>query len=138
MLALRPACASWIEARAPCDCTIVTIRAQASACSSFQMPASSGLMRPSGTTAAASVVTRPKPPVAWRPRLTRCQSVGTPSCFDTEYWHIGESQMRLRAVRPRRVRGSRREVTCETTGDRTRSIRLARRLALRPGGTPGP
>src|SRR6478735_8629382 len=80
------------------------MRRQASACSSFQMPASSGEMRPSGSTAEASVMTSPKPPVACEPRCTRCQSFGAPST--AEYWHIGASQTRLRVVIDRSVRGS--------------------------------
>ena len=59
---------------------------------------------PPGTTADASVMTSPKPPVARAPRCTRCQSSGTPSV--AEYWHIGASQTRLRAVSDRRVIGS--------------------------------
>ncbi len=68
-----------------------------------QMPASWGVMRPSGTTAAASVITRPAPPRAKEPRCTRCQSSGRPST--EEYWHIGATQTRLRTVTPRRVIG---------------------------------
>ena len=68
------------------------------------MPASCGEMRPSGTTAAASVMISPNPPVARAPRCTRCQSSGTPSV--AEYWHIGESQIRLRIVSDRSVIGS--------------------------------
>ena len=89
---------------APWLCTKSTMRRQASACSSFQMPASCGEMRPSGTTAEASVMTSPKPPVARAPRCTRCQSSGTPSI--EEYWHIGASQTRLRTVSDRSVIGS--------------------------------
>src|SRR5690348_18490391 len=71
-----------------------TMRDQASACASFQMPASSGEMRPSGETELASVNTSPAPPTARLPRCTRCQSVGTPP--GEEYWHIGDTTMRLR------------------------------------------
>ena len=49
-------------------------------------------------------MTSPKPPVARAPRCTRCQSFGTPST--EEYWHIGASQTRLRAVSDRSVIGS--------------------------------
>jgi hypothetical protein len=102
--ALRPAWASWTPIGAPWPCTKSTIRRQAAACSSFQMPASCGEIRPSGVTAEASVNTRPNPPVARAPRCTRCQSFGTPST--AEYWHIGASQTRLRRVSERRVSGS--------------------------------
>ena len=81
------------------------MRDQACVCSSFQMPVSCGLIRPSGTTAVASVSTSPKPPWARAPRCTRCQSVGMPFCSGTEYWHIGATQMRLRKVVSRSVRG---------------------------------
>ena len=47
VLALRPACASWIPATAPCASTKRAIRAHASACASFQMPVSPGEIRPS-------------------------------------------------------------------------------------------
>ena len=49
-------------------------------CASFQIPRSSGLMRPSGVTPVASVNTRPAPPTARLPRCTRCQSLAKPSC----------------------------------------------------------
>ncbi len=63
------------------------IRASGSMCSSFQIPKSSGLIRPSGNTADASVKTSAAPPTAREPRCTRCQSVAKPSGL--EYWHIG-------------------------------------------------
>jgi hypothetical protein len=80
------------------------MRRQAATCSSFQMPASCGVMRPSGTTALASVMTSPAPPAANWPRCTRCQSSGTPST--AEYWHIGEIQTRFGTVTPRKVMGA--------------------------------
>ncbi len=60
------------------------------------MPASPGVMRPSGETALASAITKPAPPAARAPRCTRCQSFATPSL--DEYWHIGDTPMRLRSV----------------------------------------
>ena len=63
-------------------------------------------MRPSGVTAVASVKTAPAPPTARLPRWTRCQSVARPSAH--EYWHIGETTMRLRSVNDRCVNGSNR------------------------------
>ena len=59
-------------------------------------------MRPSAFTAVASVITMPAPPTARDPRWTRCQSVGTPSTV-AEYWHIGETKMRLRNSMSRSV-----------------------------------
>ena len=52
-----------------------------------------------GLTAVASAITSPAPPTARLPRCTRCQSVGRPS--RAEYWHIGETAMRLRSVTSR-------------------------------------
>src|ERR1019366_6500972 len=49
--------------------------------------------RPAGVTAEASTITSPAPPCARAPRCTRCQSVANPST--DEYWHIGETPMRL-------------------------------------------
>src|SRR6478736_264286 len=51
------------------------------------MPRSCGLMRPSGTIAAASVNTRPA---------------------TLEYWHIGDTKTRLGNVTPRTEKGSKR------------------------------
>jgi hypothetical protein len=92
-----------MPATAPWPCRKSTIRVHAACCSSFQSPVSAGLIRPSGTTAVASVNTRPAPPLANEPKWTRCQSFGTPST--AEYWHIGATQTRLRAVTSRRVIG---------------------------------
>lgn len=71
-----------------------------------QMPVSWGLMRPSGLTAVASTMTRPAPPTARLPRWTRCQMPTKPSW--QEYWHIGETKMRLRMATDRRVMGENR------------------------------
>ena len=75
-------------------------------CSSFQRPRSPGLMRPSGVTALASVITRPAPPTARDPRCTRCQSLAKPS--SEEYSHMGETAIRLRKVISRIVKGEKR------------------------------
>ncbi len=88
LLPLRPAWASWMPARTPWEWRKLTIRLSPGMCSSFQMPRSPGEMRPSGTTAAASMTTRPAPPWARLPRCTKCQSLAKPSC--AEYWHMGE------------------------------------------------
>ena len=81
------------------------------------MPASAGEIRPSATTAAASVNTSPAPPVANWPRCTRCQSFGTPST--EEYWHIGDTQTRLRTVTSRRVIGLNSWLTKEAPDEST-------------------
>lgn len=82
---------------------------QASTCASFQSPVSSGEMRPSGETAVASAMTRPAPPAANCARCTWCQSFGMPS--SALYWHMGETQRRLRISIPRIVTGVKRVLT---------------------------
>ena len=62
--ALRPACASWIPTFAACVCAKSTTRLSGKICVSVQSPASSGEMRPSGTTAVASTTMPPAPRVA--------------------------------------------------------------------------
>src|ERR1700722_9530538 len=69
------------------------IRSRGSKCFSFQTPRSCGEMRPSGVTAAASVNAKPAPPTARAARCAKCQSFAEPST--DEYWHIGETTMRL-------------------------------------------
>lgn len=54
-------------------------------------------------TAVASVKTTPAPPDAKDPRCTRCQSSASPSWL--EYWHMGETPIRLRASTSRNLRG---------------------------------
>jgi len=60
----------------------------------------------SAVTAVASVSTTAAPPTARLPRWTRCQSFAKPSSL--EYWHIGDTKMRLRQVTPRIARESSR------------------------------
>src|SRR5450432_50030 len=64
-----------------------------SRCAFFQIPKSSGEMRPSGDTAAASVIIKAAPPTARLPRCTRCHSLANPSA--EEYSHIGETTIRF-------------------------------------------
>jgi hypothetical protein len=64
-------------------------------CASLQIPVSPWVIRPRPSTAVASTNTMPAPPCANLPRCTRCQSVTWPSL--AEYWHIGETTIRLRA-----------------------------------------
>ena len=80
MLALRPAWAIWIAGSAPCALRNFVTGLKAAACSADQMPRSPWVMRPRGSTAAASVKTTAAPPRANFPRCTRCQSVARPSC----------------------------------------------------------
>src|SRR3954469_23871166 len=55
-------------------------------------------MRPSRVTCVASTMTSPAPEYARWPRWTKCQSLMLPS--SAEYWHIGETTMRLGSVTP--------------------------------------
>src|SRR5258706_14337033 len=50
-------------------------------------------MRASGVTPVASTIIMPAPEHAYWPRCIRCQSVMRPAC--AEYWHIGDTTMRL-------------------------------------------
>ena len=99
----EPAWASWIPGIEPSDVMTELIRSKAFAWVSFQRPVSAGEIRPSGVTAVASTITSPAPPTALLPRCTRCQSFGTPS--ELQYWHMGETKIRLRKVTPRSVSG---------------------------------
>ena len=98
MLALRPAWASWIAGTAPWARRNAAMRCSGATWASFHRPRSPWVMRPSATTAVASVMTMPAPPCANLPRWTRCQSLATPS--SAEYWHIGEIMMRFFDVTP--------------------------------------
>src|SRR5258706_9098542 len=50
-------------------------------------------MRPSRSTAVASTTSKPAPELASEPRCIMCQAVAEPS--SAEYWHMGETMMRL-------------------------------------------
>src|ERR1700682_419635 len=80
-----------------------TMRLNAAACASDQIPLSQSVMGASGETPLASTQTNPAPPTAREPRCTKCQSFGMP--LSEEYWHIGETQTRFRNVTERRVSG---------------------------------
>ncbi len=112
--ALRPACPSWIAGTAPCAATNAAIRRHDSTWASSQSPQSPGVMRPSGATAVASATTSPAPPTARLPRCTRCHSFGTPST--AEYWHIGDTKMRLGIVTPRSTSGANSSLRMLTPG----------------------
>ena len=66
-------------------------------------PGPAGEIRPSGTTAVASVITSPAPPRATARGGRGASRSGTPST--AEYWHIGETQTRLRTLTSRRAMG---------------------------------
>ena len=106
--AFRPAWASWTAGTEPCAERKDAIRASGAAWASSQRPRSCGLIRPSGDTAVASVITSPAPPTARAPRWTRCQSFAKP--FSAEYWHIGETPTRFGNVTERRANGEKRPI----------------------------
>src|ERR1700735_1551890 len=87
--------------------TARSVWAKAASVASSQRPRSRGVIRPSGTTAVASMVTMPAPESARVPRCTLCQDVARPS--SAEYWHIGATTMRLGKLRLRRVCGENKE-----------------------------
>ena len=65
---LGPAWPSWSAILAGvAPCTKSTIRFHAAACSSFQIPAQPGVIRPSAVTSVISVSTSPAPPWARAP-----------------------------------------------------------------------
>ena len=64
------------------------------------------MIRPSAVTAVASIVSIPAPDSNIWPQWIRCQSVAQPC--SAEYWHIGETTIRLRSATPRSVMGSNR------------------------------
>src|ERR1700741_5396323 len=61
--------------------------------SSLHRPTSAQVMRPSGSTAVASTVSRAAPEMERGPRWIRGQSFMQP--FSAEYWHIGAITIRF-------------------------------------------
>src|SRR5471030_3021598 len=97
--ALRPAWASWM----PIGFLVSrrqwsTTRFIAASLSSEYRPVQRWVMRPSRVTAVASITRRPAPEIARLARWPKCQSLMQPSL--AEYWHIGETTMRLGSVTP--------------------------------------
>src|SRR3954463_14851051 len=94
-------------------------------------------MRPSRVTCVASTMTSPAPEYARWPRWTKCQSLMLPS--SAEYWHIGETTMRLGSVTPpsvmgvKRVAGMRPILGHGPLGRRDRDAALGEHLADRLG-----
>jgi hypothetical protein len=97
--ALRPACPIWMpigfEVMPRYTCTA---RAIAASLWSLYSPVQPWVMRPSRVTLVFSTTKSPAPEQAKLPRWTRCQSVMLPS--SAEYWHIGETTIRLGRVIP--------------------------------------
>ena len=98
--ALRPAWANWIHtavwgARARARCRWLV---SAASVRSSHRPRQRGVMRPSGSTAVASMVNMPAPLLSRLPQCIRCQSLAQPSM--AWYWHMGATTRRLGSVRP--------------------------------------
>ena len=104
--ALRPACASWMPGTAPCALMKLAIGFHAATCSADQMPASHGVMRPSGADARGLREHEPGAADGAAAEVHECQSLGTP--FSHEYWHMGETKTRLGIVTERSVMGLKR------------------------------
>ena len=101
---LRPACPSCSPCAAMPYCLQKSMtRFAAASLSSEYMPAHFSVIRPSGLTCVASVITRAPAPSENEPRCIRCQSPAEP--LSELYWHIGETAMRFLSVRPRSVIG---------------------------------
>jgi len=96
--ALRPAWPSWMPSGIGDQRrTLASTCANAASVPSSHRPRSAQLMRPRGSTAVASRISRPAPDCARLPRCMACQSLARPS--SAEYWHIGAMTMRLDRVR---------------------------------------
>src|SRR5260221_13405352 len=81
------------------------------------MPRQPWVMRPRRSTPVASTVIRPAPDMANVIQCWRCQSVAEPS--SAEYWHIGETAMRLDiCIPPISIGEKSREVIIETPARR--------------------
>jgi len=66
-------------------------------------PGQFGVMRPSGDTPVASMISSPAPLCDRPPKCIMCQSPTLPSV--AEYWHIGAITMRFARVSWRRWKG---------------------------------
>ncbi len=106
--ALRPACPSCSATGTGGACRRARARRSPSAfpVASSHSPRHPGVIRPSAVTAVASMQNMPAPDCSSWPQCTRCQSVACPSA--AEYWHIGDTTIRLRSVTPRSASGSNR------------------------------
>ena len=103
------------------------MRLSGSICSSFQIPTSPGEMRPRASTADASTRISPAPPAARLPKCTKCQSFAKPSSL--EYWHMGETAVRLRKATSRILNGENR-CACMDEGAGTSTIDSGRSIPL--------
>ncbi len=105
--ALRPACASWIHTAVGGASLRARARVLASAASvrSSHSPRQAGVIRPSATTAVASMVNKAAPLLSKLPQCIRCQSVASP--LSAAYWHMGATTIRLGSDKPPRADGRR-------------------------------
>ena len=106
--AFLPAWASWIATGigGACRRALASVSPNAFSVSSSYSPRQPSVIRPPALTAVASIVNIPAPDRSICPQWIRCQSVAQPS--SAEYWHIGDTTMRLASARPRSAMGSNR------------------------------
>src|SRR3984885_3499499 len=91
---LRPACASCnTSGVADTSRTAESVPRNAASVASSHSPRSAGVMRPTASTAVASMNTTAAPDSARDPRCTVCQELATPSF--AMYWHIGDTAIRF-------------------------------------------
>jgi len=96
--AFRPACDNWIAIGMSDQRRTLSITpAIAASVASSYSPTSPCVIRPSGSTALASIVSSAAPDSASCPRWIWCQSFMQP--LFAEYWHIGAMTIRLASVR---------------------------------------
>ena len=76
-----------------CARTACSVRLSAASVASDHKPRQPGVMRPSDSTAVASITSSAAPDSARWPRCTVCHSVAAPST--ALYWHIGAMTMRF-------------------------------------------
>ena len=120
---LRPACASWMQTAvggASCR-ALCSWSASAASVRSSHRPRQPGVMRPSGSTAVASMVNSAAPLLSRLPQCIRCQSVASPFC--AAYWHMGATTIRLGSVRPPRGEGRCKGVNSRLMGQEARFYR---------------
>ena len=122
--ALRPACASWIAIGiGECRRTAASTRRSAASVASDHSPRSPGVMRPSGSTAVASMVSRPAPDSARWPRWIRCQSLASPS-IGAVLAHRRDDDA-VASATARRGRRARRAGSCSCPGRSRSGFRIA-------------
>src|SRR5947207_4287121 len=89
-----------------CLRTEARIGCSAASVASFHSPRQPGVMRPMASTWVASMQNIAAPESASELMWVKCQSLASP--FSDEYWHIGETMMRLGNFRSRNWIGEKR------------------------------